>query len=168
MTRSVFCSALTVLFLSSCATSYQKNGFTGGFSETQLSENVFRVNFNGNAYTSGEKAQDFTLLRSAELATEHGYPYFLIVDSKEGAIHSTYTAPTTTTTTMNASYYGNSAYGTAQSTTNGGETYLMSKPTDSNTIVGFKERPSGQNMVYESRFVISSIRSKYGMKPEGQ
>jgi hypothetical protein len=161
-------SLLTLLLLSSCATSYQRSGLSGGFSETQLADNVFRVNFRGNGYTSAERVEDFTLLRSAELTMEHGFPYFIIIDSKEGSNYSTYTTPTTTNTTMNASYYGNSAYGTAQSTTYGGQTYLIRKPSGSNTVVGFKEKPGGQGVVYESRFVVDSIHSKYGMKSEGQ
>src|SRR5437764_1386447 len=59
------------LLFVACATPYQRHGFTGGFSESQLDENVFRVNFRGNGYTSPERAADFTLLRSAELARAH-------------------------------------------------------------------------------------------------
>ena len=64
---------LSAFLLSGCATAYQPKGFTGGFSETQLDESVFQVSFRGNAYTSSERAADFTLLRSAELTIENGY-----------------------------------------------------------------------------------------------
>lgn len=57
---------LTLLALSACATPYQQVGFKGGFSETRLSENVFKVNFRGNGYTNKERVSDFTLLRKVQ------------------------------------------------------------------------------------------------------
>ena len=42
---------LVVAFTGGCATSYQSKGFTGGFSETQVSANSFQVYFQGNGYT---------------------------------------------------------------------------------------------------------------------
>ena len=50
--------------MQSCATTYQSEGLTGGFSETQLDENIFRVTFYGNGYTGKERVTDFALLRS--------------------------------------------------------------------------------------------------------
>jgi len=44
--------AIFVILISGCATTYQPQSFTGGFSETQLAENIFQVLFNGNAYTA--------------------------------------------------------------------------------------------------------------------
>ena len=57
---------ITIAVLSAgCATAYQKQGLTGGFSETQLGENVFQISFKGNGYTSQDRASDFTLLRGS-------------------------------------------------------------------------------------------------------
>src|ERR1700753_3173424 len=97
MLRPFSLASGVVLALSACATAYQRNGLTGGFSDTQLAENVFQVNFNGNGYTSFERASDFALLRSAELVAEHGYPFFVIVDARTDASQSAYKTPTTTT-----------------------------------------------------------------------
>jgi hypothetical protein len=41
------CAVFVVILLTSCATTYQKQGFTGGFSETQLGENIFQISFKG-------------------------------------------------------------------------------------------------------------------------
>lgn len=38
------------VILSGCATAYQKESSTGGFSKTQLGDNIFQVSFKGNAY----------------------------------------------------------------------------------------------------------------------
>ena len=63
-----------------CATAYQSHGVTGGFRETQLSENMWKVIFSGNDFTSREQASDFTLLRCAEITIQSGYRYFKIIN----------------------------------------------------------------------------------------
>lgn len=143
-----------------CATSYQKNGFSGGYSETQLGENVFRISFRGNGYTNNERAEDFTLLRSAELALEHGFKYFSIIDSASYTENSIVTTPTTSYTTANAYANGHHAYGSATTTTYGGQTYNISKPTTANTIFCYKDKPES-GFFYESEFLVESISKKY-------
>lgn len=64
--RKIIGSGLCLL-LAACATGYKPEGFSGGFFELQLSENVYRVSFDGNGYTGSRRAADMALLRSAEL-----------------------------------------------------------------------------------------------------
>ena len=166
-TFSIGAAVCICVALSGCATPYQSTRFSGGFSETQISSNVFKVYFRGNGYTSDERAEDFTLLHSAELADAHGFAYFIVVDEKSGASYSRVTTPATTHTTTNVTTTGSDvAYGTSTSTTVGGDSYLIRKPSRQNTIVCFTERPPVQGVVYESQFVVQSIRAKYRMKPE--
>ena len=108
-----------ILILSGCATDYQRQGkalvgwWDGyGYSSTQIDTNVFQVTFNGNAYTGRERASDFALLRSAELALENGYEYFFIIDAQQYSKNSSNATPTTSTTNIST-----------------------------NTIVCFKEKP---------------------------
>ncbi|MDP3290752.1 MAG: hypothetical protein Q8M43_01845 [Sulfuricurvum sp.] len=162
---------LVILFLGGCATAYQPQSFSGGFSETQLDTNVFTITFKGNGYTGRDKANDFALLRSAELALEHGFKYFAIVDAQQYSKNSTYTTPTTATTNVNANTYGSAysygnnttyngnTYGTATTTVSGGETYNISKPRTSNTIVCFVEKP--QSFTYNAEFLVKSLKQKY-------
>lgn len=150
-----------LLLLIGCATPYQKSSAMGGYSETQLSENVFQVHFRGNGYTRLERAEDFTLLRSAEIALEHGYSYFIVVDSAENIDHSIYTTPVTTQTTANAYVSGNTVYGNARTQTSGGQIFNIRRPSTKNTIVCFKEKPENQALVYDASFIISSLRAKY-------
>lgn len=161
MKRKLFIIVIVLLF-SGCSTSYQSKGFSGGYSEIQLDEDVFKVTFNGNGYTGREKAADFTLLRSAELTLQNGYAYFVIVDAGRYVTNSTYTTPTTTSTT--ASTYGasNYAYGNAQSTTYGGQTYNISKPSSSNVILLLKEKPAS-TFAYNAKFIYKSLTGKYGI-----
>lgn len=169
------CKMLFVLALSGCATPYQGRSFSGGFSETQLSPNVFQVSFAGNGYTSEEKAADFTLLRSAELALQHGYGYFVIVDEKSWQTKSVRTAPTTTQTTYNGntlaslnasgSYgtYSGTTMGTATTRTYGGQSFVISKPQKSNTIVCFTAPPESASFVLDAQFLQQSLKAKYKM-----
>jgi hypothetical protein len=161
------------LLLVGCATKYQPQSFSGGFSETQLDTNVFTVTFKGNGYTGRDKANDFALLRSAELAMENGFKYFAIVDAQQYSKNSTFTTPTTAITNVNANTYGTAynygnnttynakTYGTATTTVSGGQTYNISKPRTSNTIVCFTEKPEG--FAYNAQFLANSLKQKYGL-----
>ena len=156
---------LVLSVLCACATGYQSRGLSGGHSETQLDENVFEVSFHGNGYTSRERAADFTLLRSADVAREHGYGFFIIVEKGDRTSYGSYTSPSQSYTTGTASSYGNTAYGSSSTTTYGGHAYLIRKPGLANTIVCFKDKPEGQGLVYNAEFISRSLRSKYGMQP---
>ena len=155
---------LMVAFLQGCATAYQSKGFSGGYSETQLDANVFKVSFRGNGYTSRERASDFTLLRSAELAIQNGYKYFIVIDANSYTSNSTYTTPTRSYTTANVYGSGNYAYGNATTTTYGGQTYNVSKPSASNIIVCFEEKPEA-GFSYNAELIYKNITEKYGIEP---
>lgn len=159
--RLILISLFILLFMSGCATKYQQDSFTGGFSETQLGENIFNVSFKGNGYTSRERASDFALLRCAEIAMNNGYNYFIIVDSEKYSVESTYTTPKTYNTTFQATTYGNHTYGNARTTSSGGQNMNFSSPSANNTILCFKERPQINTVIYEAKFLINSIKSKY-------
>ena len=161
--KKLFLLSAFVLFITGCATTYQPNSFTGGFSETRLGENVFRVTFQGNGYTGKNKVADFTLLRSAELALEHGFRYFIIAKSGKGDYFSAYTTPTTSHTTGSAYKSGSSVYGNATTNTYGGQTYIISAPSANNTIVLYKEKPKINGLVYDASFLKKSIKQKYGL-----
>lgn len=147
--------------LGGCATAYQTgNHFTGGFEETALAPNIYRVRFEGNGYTSASRAQDLALLRSADLTLQKGFKYFGLADANSSSSLSTYRTPTTTTTNANATAYGNSIYGTATSTTYGGNLMFVSKPSASNLVVMMNEKPEG-SLVFDAAFICDSIGPKY-------
>jgi len=68
--RKIILISILAIMIGGCATKYQRLSFTGGYSETQLGENVFQISFRGNAYISRQRTSDFCLLRSAEIALE--------------------------------------------------------------------------------------------------
>ena len=144
---------ILVAMVSGCATPYQNEGFKGGYSEVALGDNVYQVAFSGNAYVSASKVADFALLRSAELTLEKGFRYFVIVDNA----HRETTGVIRTPMTTYASTYGN----TTTYNTYGGVGSSYSKPSNTNTIVCFKDKPDG--FAYDARQVTTSLRQKHGL-----
>jgi hypothetical protein len=162
-----------ILALGGCATAYEPNGWSGGFAESQLDTNVFNITFKGNEYTDREKANDYALLRSAEVALQNGYQYFVIIDAQEYSEDSTYVTPTTSTTNAHsnasgAAYdigdvtiYNGNRNGTSTTTVSGGQTYDISKPRTSNTIVCYNDKPAGFS--YNAQLVATSLKQKRGI-----
>jgi len=75
--------ALLAPALAACATPYAKEGFTGGFEVKELGQDVYRVRFQGNGYTSKETVQSYWLYRCAELALEQGFTGFEILSDMQ-------------------------------------------------------------------------------------
>ncbi|HUG21480.1 CC0125/CC1285 family lipoprotein [Piscinibacter sp.] len=75
------CAAISLiaLALAGCATSYQSSGLAGGFSETRIADDVYRIGFGANGFSTRETAQTYWLYRATELALEKGFDGFEIV-----------------------------------------------------------------------------------------
>lgn len=133
------------ILISSCSltrhTGYQAKAVTGGYSETQLASDIYSVRFQGNGYTKAEIANDFCLLRCAELTTQNGYKYFTIISNKESSV------------------------GTLAATNVIGNTIAIAGyPSDNNVIKLLKDKPETNAIVYEASFMANSIRTKYKIK----
>lgn len=72
-----------VVYLTACAsqTPYKPAEERGdfGYTQTQLSENRYRVTFTGNDLTPKGTVKDYALLRAAELTLQQGYDWFTLV-----------------------------------------------------------------------------------------
>jgi len=157
ITALFFCASLA-----GCATPYQPYSYFGGggYRDVQLAENVFKVTVEANGYTTSARATDLALLRSADLARQHGFKYFIVGATADHSYSASYTTPTTTN--VNVTAYGNTAYGTAN--TYGGQTYTFHFPTPSMTITCFKEKPAMQTTVYDAELVAQSLRKELNVK----
>jgi hypothetical protein len=51
----------------------------GGYTQTRVGADMFNVVFQGNAHTSWQTAENYALYRSAEVALESGFDYFVVV-----------------------------------------------------------------------------------------
>lgn len=155
-------SGFSLLLLQGCATSYQQKGFTGGYSETQLAPDVFRVNFQGNGYTSSERAQDFALLRAAELSLEKGFRYFALLDESSSSKLSTFTTSGSAYTTGSASVIGNTATYSGHTTYTPGQTYFISKPHTGVLVRGFTSKPD-DIYTFDAEFLQQSLKRTYNL-----
>lgn len=74
-----------MLFLSGCATSYGPKGWSGGYSDMSLGNDIYKVSFQGNESTDSETVYNFFLRRCADLSFEKGFDYFTFVDQSTSA-----------------------------------------------------------------------------------
>ncbi len=78
----IIISSLSMLAACVSTTAYVPARDAGdfGYYSSKISENRFRVVFNGRASTSTGSARDFALLRAAELTLQEGADWFQVVD----------------------------------------------------------------------------------------
>lgn len=77
------CIILSIfLIVLNCSTPYQPKGLLGGYSDTHLNGNLYKVAFWGNQHTNPEDIDKYLLYRCAELSQEKGYDYFAIMDKE--------------------------------------------------------------------------------------
>ncbi len=149
------CAAL----VSGCASMYSPKGMFNGYSDVQLGKDMFQISFQGDGYDSRERVSDFALLRSAEVALENGFSYFIVGITADNSSSANFTTPQTTQ--HNATVTGKTISGS--STSYGGQSMFFEYPNTTHTIQCFKEKPTGNGMIYEAQFVADSFRKKYGL-----
>jgi hypothetical protein len=78
---AIAATAVTV-FAFGCATEYQSldESITGGYTETRLSPDSWRVRVNGNGLTTRRDVEQFLMRRAAELTLEDGRRFFVLSD----------------------------------------------------------------------------------------
>jgi len=141
-------------------TTYQPRGWTGGYDETQLAPNVFRIGFQANQYTLPGTATDFALLRAAELTLERGYTHFAVVRGADAVATTQITTPVTRTQTD--VFAGQIRQ---REVTVGERSYVSEVPSSSNTIVCFKGAPpNAAYLVMDARQIYDQLVAKHGLK----
>ncbi len=83
--KKIFFLVSVLALLAACATPYQqaKKATANGYFDTKLQEGMYEVIFNGNENTTTAQANNFALLRAAEVCLENGYQSFEIVRKSE-------------------------------------------------------------------------------------
>jgi hypothetical protein len=164
--KSAFAFLTLAVVVAGCQTPYLRSDQTiaGGYDETQLGENVFKVHFQGNGYTKPQRAEDFALLRSAELALENGFKFFMITNGNTYVSTDVSTTPLTAHTRTSGYISGNNLSAKSRTTFSGGDIFVDEKPSTTNTIVCFVDKPTNTNIngiVYDAAFIRRSLRAKY-------
>jgi hypothetical protein len=147
----------SLLLICGCATKYKPEGFSGGYHEVRIDQNTVDVSFQGNGYTSADRAQQYCLYRCAELTKSYGYDYFTFiredVDIKQQQMHSPGTYSTNT--------YGGQTYGTYTP----GVTYNIRKPTAHARIKMFKgSKPENDPNAFVAEEVIKYLGPQLEIK----
>ncbi len=82
-----------MVLLTGCGTEYQARGADGGYSEKQLGPALWQVDITANSYTDPYLIREFALLRSAQLAVQHGYTHFAMGDPQQGSTAKRFVEP---------------------------------------------------------------------------
>lgn len=139
MQKKMILAAILAVSLGGCATSYKPDGYGGGYSDVQLAENSFRIAFKGNDATSRTRAEDFALLRAADVALIAGFKFFTITDARSSLNYS----------------------GTIAS---GGVHAAVNEPEVAFTITCYVEVPAGAKSPINAGLARQSIAAKYGIQ----
>jgi hypothetical protein len=84
---------LCAVLVTGCATSYQPESFTGGFSDYMTAPDEAVVTFRGNGFTAAEHVVEMAALRCAEVTPQHGYRYFVLMGVADLSRTSSFTTP---------------------------------------------------------------------------
>lgn len=137
--------------LSACATSYQPQGYSGGYTDMKLGKDIYQVSFKGNGYTGSDRVNRFFLRRCAELTQQQGYEYFALVNQEAEA---------------NQQITGTNYNGTATSNYGGGYNYSGTMNTTTITRHGrtgviklFKEGTQPP-VAYEAKEILNGFQGE--------
>ncbi len=122
---------LVATVLAGCGSIYHPAGVDGGYAESQVGRNVFRVTVKGNIGSNQAETNEMALLRSAEVALQNGFTFF--------------------------TSGGYAATGSAVSLA----TNVVSVPATTITIVCYGDRPETTAVVYDADRIVATLGPKY-------
>ncbi len=77
--------AVVSMMVSGCATTYdtEKSNWTGGrgFTQTQLENDIWQIDFTGNIHTNSETRKKYILKKAAQIAIDGSYSFFKVIQS---------------------------------------------------------------------------------------
>lgn len=147
--------SILALAVGGCASPYQSSGFGGGFSEMQMAQDTYRIQFRGNAFTGSDATSEMAILRAAELTLQSGYTNFVILGAGDSTDRSYYAQPGVTNTSLTPTYGG--GYN-ATSTSSGGVITPIDKPK-SEIIVKMHNPGEGNGM--DAQQIYDRLAPKY-------
>ncbi|WP_250518570.1 hypothetical protein [Caballeronia sp. ATUFL_M1_KS5A] len=153
-TRAILAAlGAVVVTMTGCATGYQSQGLTGGFArEVQLDDDTYRVAFNGNGYTSPERAQELMLLRMADVTLSHGHQFFVVLEQNGRIETSSLVTPGFTTVSGSRSgWFAMSTPATVQT---------FNKPRTYAVFRTFADRPENAKS-YNATMLCTSLAAAY-------
>lgn len=157
---------LLVILLVACATAYQPMSSTGGFYHQKISENAYIIGFRGNGFTDARRANDFALLRAAEIGSKLGYTHFVVEVTLDKSKSELVSTGSTTSTSGNLYGYGNSvSYNETSTTTN--NVMPIFRPGVEIGVIYSEGIPEGRHLeIFEVEKVLVELKSKYNIRQE--
>jgi hypothetical protein len=166
---------LLAIGLAGCATSYQPQGFTGGYSDYLTAPDEAVIIFHGNGYTPAERVVQMAGLRCADVTLAHGYRYFVLMSAADLSGTTSFTTPGYAHTTGYANAFGNFATGSATTVVTPPQTHTFYKPgvqiaikmsNNQNELEGIGMVLNGQRAKpRDAAFLSQSLRQYLGVKP---
>ncbi|MEA4848386.1 MAG: hypothetical protein VB106_14240 [Clostridiaceae bacterium] len=172
--KSFFLLTLCLL-ITACASSYKKIGIGGGYDETILAPNQYRISFRGNGYTSMERAKDYAMLRCSEVTIQNGYRYFIITNDDSYKKQYSIYIPGETYTEYSSTSHGKlqrngdfrlDTKGQATTVTTPGYSENIVKPKAVFIVLAFKDAQEAPRGAFDAYFLSQSLKSKYGIKDQ--
>lgn len=118
---------ILICCLSGCGAHHRHRGHRGGYSDMALAHDIYKISFKGKFFTSRDKAQDYALIRCAEVTLREGYRYFIVMNANDYRDQINLRTPATINTYGSSTYsagYGNFH---AVSSINPGTVYEINK-----------------------------------------
>ncbi len=143
--KLTFFLVLSVILISGCS-SYQRKGVLfndSGFSEQQLGNNVFRIEYQGSDNNSDEEVSDFNMLRSAEVTLKHGFKYFVILKTGDSG--------------------SDQSFGTSPSMSTSGSGLIKTHTAVSTIICSVERSDISHGQLYDAAATAGNIKKKYGL-----
>ncbi len=159
---SVIFFTVFILFQSGCATVksdyHPLKKLEGGYSELDMHYGVYYIEYQGNEWMEPEKAENYALLRAAELVLENGYPYFMVrnhrTDLKIEERSEEYEDYERDCVFDECDRLGRDRY----------RRYTVKIPITRVTIASFREKPADSDTeVLDAHGIRTKIRQKYGL-----
>jgi hypothetical protein len=145
MKRHMIAAALLSVTLASCATT----------SEMPLAQNMVRLDTNASGLLFTSQAGQITMKKAAEATVRRGYTHFRLeqVQTAQGTRFAG--MATTTNGAANASVYGNTAYGTYNSTSFSTPVYAPTAQVGV-TVIVFHANEAGAKGAFDAQLVLKN------------
>jgi len=153
----------SLFLLSGCKTPYQRLNVEGGYTDTQLQDNLFRVRFSGNEFTSPEEVSDLALLRCAELAIENGYTYFSIMDDPSSTDPPASSDANAACSANPSPLFRDVAYGRFEIKSYMGTIYYMKDPVQTYKISLHRDLSNLSGPTFQAASLFRNINRKHGL-----
>lgn len=169
--------SLSALLLASCA-SLQSRSFSslGQFEDFQLNDQLYRVRYVGNGYTSQSEAEQIALVQAARITVQNGFRYFTVIE--DGSVSRV--VPQQRAWNAGVGVYG--GYGSAYyyPYSHNGGWYLHDRFQSAyfsnwdfmdriqvNYTIAVTKTKSNQQTQFDAPTILRSLGSRYRLNPDG-